>query len=71
MKNSITTSAIAYSFWLAFAVCSYSQTPGVDRPRILGIDHVSFYTTQPEGVKSSTAARSVLLPLRRSSLVAS
>jgi len=34
------------------AVCSYSQTPAVVRPRILGIDHVSFYTTAPEGVKA-------------------
>jgi catechol 2,3-dioxygenase-like lactoylglutathione lyase family enzyme len=33
-----------------FAVSSYSQT-AVKRPRITGIDHVSFYTTQPEGVK--------------------
>jgi catechol 2,3-dioxygenase-like lactoylglutathione lyase family enzyme len=33
------------------AICGYSQTPAVARPRILGIDHVSFYTTQPEGVK--------------------
>jgi catechol 2,3-dioxygenase-like lactoylglutathione lyase family enzyme len=34
------------------AVCGHSQTPTVDRPRILGIDHVSFYTTAPEGVKA-------------------
>jgi catechol 2,3-dioxygenase-like lactoylglutathione lyase family enzyme len=34
-----------------FAVCAHSQTKTVDRPRILGIDHVSFYTTQPDGVK--------------------
>jgi catechol 2,3-dioxygenase-like lactoylglutathione lyase family enzyme len=34
------------------AVCSYSQTPTAVRPRILGIDHVSFYTTQPDGVKA-------------------
>jgi catechol 2,3-dioxygenase-like lactoylglutathione lyase family enzyme len=33
------------------AICAHSQTPTVNRPRILGIDHVSFYTTQPEGVK--------------------
>jgi catechol 2,3-dioxygenase-like lactoylglutathione lyase family enzyme len=40
---------------LAFAllaVCSYSQTAPVDRPRILGIDHVSFYTTDPAGAKA-------------------
>ncbi len=33
-----------------FAVCAQAQTKAVDRPRILGIDHVSFYTTQPDGV---------------------
>jgi catechol 2,3-dioxygenase-like lactoylglutathione lyase family enzyme len=34
------------------AICGYSQTPAAARPRILGIDHVSFYTTSPEGVKA-------------------
>jgi catechol 2,3-dioxygenase-like lactoylglutathione lyase family enzyme len=34
------------------AVCAHAQTAAVDRPRILGIDHVSFYTTDPEGVKA-------------------
>ena len=34
------------------AVCAYSQTSAVARPRILGIDHVSFYTTQPDGAKA-------------------
>jgi catechol 2,3-dioxygenase-like lactoylglutathione lyase family enzyme len=29
-------------------MCGQDQPP--DRPRIFGIDHVSFYTTQPEGV---------------------
>jgi catechol 2,3-dioxygenase-like lactoylglutathione lyase family enzyme len=33
------------------AVCAHAQTRAVQRPRILGIDHVSFYTTQPDGVK--------------------
>jgi len=28
-----------------------SQTPASTRPRITGIDHVSFYTTAPEGVR--------------------
>jgi catechol 2,3-dioxygenase-like lactoylglutathione lyase family enzyme len=28
-----------------------SQTPAAQRPRILGIDHASFYTTAPDGVK--------------------
>lgn len=31
----------------AFQLCAIAQT----RPRILGIDHVSFYTTSPDGVK--------------------
>ncbi len=31
-------------------VCAYGQT-ATPRPHILGIDHVSFYTTAPEGVK--------------------
>ena len=33
------------------AVCAHAQTRAVQRPRILGIDHVSFYTTQPDGIK--------------------
>lgn len=32
-------------------VCALSQTHSGARPRILGIDHVSFYTTAPDGVK--------------------
>jgi catechol 2,3-dioxygenase-like lactoylglutathione lyase family enzyme len=44
------TSAVVLAFSV-FAVCAHSQSP-VARPRILGIDHVSFYTTQPEGVKA-------------------
>ncbi len=35
-----------------FAVYAHSQTAAVNRPRILGIDHVSFYTTAPDGVKA-------------------
>src|ERR1700733_2218244 len=42
--------AAALAFGL-FAVCAFSQTKPVARPHILGIDHVSFYTTQAEGVK--------------------
>ncbi len=30
---------------------AFSQTQPTQRPRILGIDHVAFYTTNPEGVK--------------------
>ncbi len=37
---------------LVFASCAYSQTAAPARPRILAIDHVSFYTTQPDGVKA-------------------
>jgi catechol 2,3-dioxygenase-like lactoylglutathione lyase family enzyme len=36
--------------FVPFAGCICSQAGMVERPRILGIDHVSFYTTQPEGV---------------------
>ena len=33
-------------------VCAFSQAPAAQpRPRILGIDHVAFYTTAPDGVK--------------------
>jgi catechol 2,3-dioxygenase-like lactoylglutathione lyase family enzyme len=31
--------------------CAFAQTKAVTRPHILGIDHVSFYTTNPDGVK--------------------
>jgi catechol 2,3-dioxygenase-like lactoylglutathione lyase family enzyme len=41
----------AFAFGL-FVICAHSQTNRVDRPHILGIDHVSFYTTQPDGVKA-------------------
>jgi catechol 2,3-dioxygenase-like lactoylglutathione lyase family enzyme len=27
----------------------YAQPPGVSRPKIIGIDHVAFYTTNPDG----------------------
>ncbi|MGO9083928.1 MAG: VOC family protein [Candidatus Sulfotelmatobacter sp.] len=43
---------LALPFMLvAFQICSYAQTQAVNRPRILGIDHVSFYTTAPDGVR--------------------
>src|SRR5208282_6166306 len=35
-----------------FAICANAQTETAARPRILGIDHVSFYTTAPDGVKA-------------------
>jgi catechol 2,3-dioxygenase-like lactoylglutathione lyase family enzyme len=34
-----------------FSASALAQTTGVPRPRILGIDHVSFFTTAPEGVQ--------------------
>ncbi|MGB6479596.1 MAG: VOC family protein [Candidatus Sulfotelmatobacter sp.] len=36
----------------AISVSAYAQGTAVPRPRILGIDHVSFYTTNPDGVKA-------------------
>jgi catechol 2,3-dioxygenase-like lactoylglutathione lyase family enzyme len=36
---------------LVFSVSVYSQTSTASRPRILGVDHVAFYTTSPDGVK--------------------
>jgi catechol 2,3-dioxygenase-like lactoylglutathione lyase family enzyme len=41
--------SVVFAFVL-LQVCAFGQTPA-PRPRILGIDHVSFYTTAPEGVK--------------------
>lgn len=40
--------ALAFLFLAAGAI---AQTATVPRPRILGIDHVSFYTTAPDGVQ--------------------
>jgi catechol 2,3-dioxygenase-like lactoylglutathione lyase family enzyme len=36
---------------LALQVCVHAQTSTPPRPHILGIDHVAFYTTAPDGVK--------------------
>ena len=36
---------------LILPMCAYSQTPSSTRPRILGVDHVTFYTTAPDGVR--------------------
>jgi catechol 2,3-dioxygenase-like lactoylglutathione lyase family enzyme len=46
MKKSV--AVFAFAVITAYA---HSQTHTVERPRITGIDHVSFYTTQPDGVK--------------------
>ncbi len=37
--------------WMMFVLSAFSQAWGADRPKITGIDHVSFYTTSPDGVK--------------------
>jgi catechol 2,3-dioxygenase-like lactoylglutathione lyase family enzyme len=55
-----------------FAVCGQSQTSAGDRPRILGIDHASFYTTQPSGVKelySGTLGLTSAAPVESGGLV--
>ncbi|HUO24245.1 MAG TPA: VOC family protein [Candidatus Aquilonibacter sp.] len=44
-------SLLALVVLLACALPVTSQTRAVRRPHILGIDHVSFYTTDPEGAK--------------------
>ncbi len=35
----------------AFQLCASAQSHPAERPRITGIDHVSFYTTAPDGVR--------------------
>ncbi len=42
--------AVAFAF-AVLPICAQGQTPA-QRPHILGIDHVSFYTTAPDGVKN-------------------
>src|ERR1700740_3314913 len=57
--------------WI-FTICAHSQTTTVARPRILGIDHVSFYTTQPEGAKklySGTLGLTSAAPVESGGLV--
>ncbi|MBZ5678839.1 MAG: VOC family protein [Acidobacteriia bacterium] len=41
----------ATAVFVALAAFAHSQNHPAERPHILGIDHVSFYTTQPDGVK--------------------
>lgn len=48
-----------------FAVCGYAQTSAVARPRITGIDHVSFYTTNADGAKALYGGHSGLFRLRQ------
>jgi catechol 2,3-dioxygenase-like lactoylglutathione lyase family enzyme len=49
MKRFRSVAAIVI-IWVAFAFPAYSQATSPTRPSILGIDHVSFYTTQPDAV---------------------
>ena len=46
MKKSILPLILA-----AFQLCAWAQSRPAERPRITGIDHVSFYTTAPDGVR--------------------
>ena len=46
----VVLSIVALSIVILQAVCSVAQTAPA-RPRITGIDHVSFYTTAPDGMK--------------------
>jgi len=45
------TRLFAFLALALFAVGALAQTTSASRPHILGIDHVSFYTTAPEGVR--------------------
>jgi catechol 2,3-dioxygenase-like lactoylglutathione lyase family enzyme len=42
---------VAVAAFALSAACAFSQAHPVVRPHILGIDHVSFFTTDPDGVK--------------------
>jgi len=51
---------------------AYAQSTSTQRPRILGIDHVSFYTTDPDGVNklySGTLGLTSTSPVERGGLV--
>jgi catechol 2,3-dioxygenase-like lactoylglutathione lyase family enzyme len=47
MKNLVSVLLI----YAALPLSALSQSKSADRPRIIGIDHVAFYTTSPDGVK--------------------
>src|SRR5271163_1077022 len=49
MKKLFAVLAVGMS---AISIPASAQGPAVARPRILGIDHVSFYTTAPDGVRA-------------------
>jgi catechol 2,3-dioxygenase-like lactoylglutathione lyase family enzyme len=50
MKNITLPLAVALAVAM-LAVCAVGQDHASVRPRILGIDHVAFYTTAPDGMK--------------------
>ena len=50
MKNRVVPIAV-FAFLLSAFQFSAGQNAPATRPRIVGIDHVSFYTTAPDGVK--------------------
>jgi catechol 2,3-dioxygenase-like lactoylglutathione lyase family enzyme len=43
--------SVCLTFLIACLTCTAYSQPQPQRSRILGIDHVSFYTTQPDGVR--------------------
>jgi catechol 2,3-dioxygenase-like lactoylglutathione lyase family enzyme len=43
--------SILFALPLLLEFAAFSQSHSVERPRITGIDHVSFYTTAPDGVR--------------------
>jgi catechol 2,3-dioxygenase-like lactoylglutathione lyase family enzyme len=69
MKKSFTLLVLGIS---ATSISARAQGPAAARPRILGIDHVSFYTTAPDGVKtlySGTLGLASAAPVESSGLV--
>jgi catechol 2,3-dioxygenase-like lactoylglutathione lyase family enzyme len=63
---------LAVVVFAALAVCAYPQNGAGGRPRILGIDHVCFYTTQSDGMKelySGTLGLASVAPVEPGGLV--
>ena len=57
--KTIVTLTLGFVVW---QFCAYAQAASPERPHILGIDHVSFYTTAPDGVKALYAGTLGLAP---------
>src|SRR5579864_473327 len=51
MKNAMNSLALLLLLCPALTLSADTQSKSTERPRITGIDHVSFYTTSPDGVK--------------------